>query len=97
MSSWHKENPWVWVVIQDPERNEQILGRHDQALDVSFIPFFQDKERAQSGLQGLVRDQTLKHEVQAIRYRNLAEHAAQNGFRLFLLDNEGRILEKLDP
>lgn len=97
MSRWTEEDPWVWVVVQDPERNEQFLGQHDQEWDVSFIPFFREKEEAQAGLSGLARDEELKHEIQAIRYRNLAEHAGRNGFRLFLLDGRGTILEKLEP
>lgn len=97
MSRWTEEDPWVWVIIQDPERNEQFLGQNDEELDVSFIPFFQEKEEALSGLHGLAHDNGLKYEPQAIRYRTLAEHAARNGFQLFFLNGQGRILEKLIP
>ncbi len=97
MNHRQNQNLWVWVIIQDPEKNEQILGQHDQALDVSFIPFFEDKEEAQSALSGLARDPGLEHEVQAMRYRDLAGHAARNGFQLFFLNAEGRVLEKLVP
>jgi hypothetical protein len=97
MNRWSEEDPWVWVVVQDPGRNEQFLGQHDQERDVSFIPFFREREEAQAALFGLARDATLEHEPQAIRYRNLAEHAGRNGFRLFLLDGRGAILEKLEP
>lgn len=97
MNRWTEENPWVWVLIQDPERNEQFLGQHDEELDVSFIPFFREKEEALSGLQVLSHEKDLKYEAQAIRYRTLAENAAQNGFQLFMLDGKGLILEKLAP
>jgi hypothetical protein len=97
MSRWAEEDPWVWVVVQDPERNEQFLGQHDRERDVSFIPFFREKEEARAALYGLARDESLEYEVQAIRYRNLAEHAARNGFRLFLLDGRGVVLEQLEP
>jgi len=97
MSRWTEEDPWIWVVVQGPEQNEQFLGQHDRERDVSFIPFFREKEEGQAALSGLARDEELKHEVQAIRYRNLAEHAGRNGFRLFLLDGRGTILEKLEP
>jgi hypothetical protein len=97
MTRWTEEDPWIWVFVQDPGRNEQFLGQHDQERDISFIPFFREKEEAQAALPGLARDENLEHEAQAIRYRNLAEHAGRNGFRLFLLDGRGTILEKLEP
>ncbi len=97
MNRFAEENPWVWVLIQDPERNEQFLGQHDEELNVSFIPFFLKKEEALSGLHVLSHEKDLKYEAQAIRYRTLAENAAQNGFQLFMLDGQGLILEKLVP
>jgi len=40
------ENSWVWVVIQDPGGNEQLLGQHDEENDISFIPTFLEKDEA---------------------------------------------------
>jgi hypothetical protein len=97
MSKWTDENPWVWVLVQEPGPNERFLGRHDEETGISFIPFFQEKEGAVSGLEGLVRDKQLEYEAQAIRYRELAEDAFRNGFHLFYLDGAGRVLEKIAP
>jgi hypothetical protein len=36
-----------------------------------------------------------KYEVQAIIYEDLAHHAAENGFLVFVLDDEGKVLERL--
>jgi len=36
-----------------------------------------------------------KYEVQAIIYEDLARHAAENGFLVFVLDEEGQVLERL--
>jgi hypothetical protein len=97
MTHWTDDNPWIWVLVQDPEGNEQFLGQYDEEKGISFIPLFQDKEAAQEALPGLARDKSLKYQAQAIRYRHLASHAAENGFQLFLLDRSGRILETIAP
>jgi hypothetical protein len=90
-------NPWVWVIVLDPGGNEQFLGQHDEEKDESFIPTFLEKEDAVQGAEHLVREAGQSHEVQAIRYEELAQHAAGNGFMLFILDKTGRILEKIEP
>jgi len=91
------ENLWVWVVVQDPEGNEQFLGQHDEKGGVSFIPVFGEKEDAQAALHGLARDEGLKYQPQAILYKELVNHAAASGFQLFVLNGQGQILEKIDP
>lgn len=97
MSHWTDDNPWIWVLVQDPEGNEQFLGQQDEEKNVSFIPLFQDKEVAREALFGLARDKNLHYQPQAIRYRLLASHAAEHGFQLFLLDRNGRVLETITP
>lgn len=90
-------NPWVWVVIMDPGKNEQFVGQQDQRTGVAYLPVFLEKEEAEKGLEGLAREEGRLYEVQAIRYRDLAENAGANGFMVFLLSGEGRILEKIEP
>ena len=51
-----KDDQWVWVLIQDPGNNEQIIGQHDAAGDISFIPAFLDKETALKCHHLLVRE-----------------------------------------
>lgn len=97
MQIQNKEDLWVWVIVQDPERDERFLGQHDEEQGVSFIPVFLEKEQAQNALPHLARDRSLKYQPQAIFYADLASHAAGNGFQLYLLDEEGRILEKIIP
>ena len=91
-----QEDTWVWIVVQDPGGNEQFLGQHDDEQDISFIPTFLDKEEAVEGAEQLVQEGGQSYEVQAIRYQELARHAADHGFMLFLLDKAGRVLEKID-
>jgi hypothetical protein len=87
----------VWVVVQDPEGGEQLLGQYDDALDMTFIPFYLEKEEALEGMTVLARDQARKYEPQAMLYSHLAEHASQNGMKLHLMDRSGRVLEILTP
>ena len=97
MSGLIQGNPWIWVVVQDPGGDEQFLGQHDEEKQVSFIPCFLEKEQAQQCLHLMARDRSLKYEVQAIEYEEIGRHAEKNGFLLFLLNQNGEILEKISP
>ncbi|MBW1783761.1 MAG: hypothetical protein JRL30_23860 [Deltaproteobacteria bacterium] len=97
MSKKIKEDQWVWVVVQDPGGNEQFLGQRDETTHISFIPTWLEKEAAVECLDLLAREQGVKYEVQAIEYKNLAPKAAEAGFKLFVLDASGKILEQIEP
>ena len=90
-------NPWVWVVVMDPGENEQFVGQQDQSSRVSFLPAFLEKDEALKGLDGLTREEAHTYEVQAIRYEELAKNAVAHGFVIFVLNGDGRILEKRAP
>jgi len=92
-----QNDQWVWVVVQDPGGNEQFLGQRDEVKGISFIPVWLEKDAALEGLKLLARDQGLKYEVQAIQYETLAPKAAETGFRLFVLDASGKVLEQIAP
>ena len=94
MGTLIERDSWVWVIIQNPGKNEEFLGQHDHEKNISFIPTFLEKEAATEGLKRLARDETLKYEVQAIQYGHLADQATENGFVLFILNEEGQVLEK---
>jgi hypothetical protein len=97
MSELIQGNPWVWVVVQNPGRNEQFLGQHDKEKDISYIPTFLEKEEALECLKYLTRDETQTYEVQAIQYEQVARDAAEHGFVLFMLNRAGEVLEKIKP
>jgi hypothetical protein len=97
MSELIQGNPWVWVVVQNPGKNEQFLGQYDREKDISYIPTFLEKEDASQCLKYLKRDETQTYEVQAIQYEQLARDAAGHGFVLFILNRAGEVLEKLEP
>jgi hypothetical protein len=88
---------WVWVVVQDPGGKEQFLGQHDKLENISYIPVFRSKEEAQQCFMNMARQKNFKYEVQAIIFEELAKDAAANGFMIFLLNENGEILERTKP
>lgn len=92
-----KENTWVYAIVQDPGGNEHFLGQHDEKNNVSFIPFFLDKEEAELCLSGLVRKPGHKYEIQAILFEELKLFCAKGNTLLFLLNGSGEILDKIRP
>ncbi|MBL0713738.1 MAG: hypothetical protein JJV98_08545 [Desulfosarcina sp.] len=92
-----EENQMVWVVVQTADGIETFVGQHHQDLDITFIPFFREKEDARTGQILMRKEKGCKYEVQAVHCKELAQDAARNGFLLFLLDEDGHILEKIDP
>ena len=97
MSKLVKDDDWVWVVVQDPEGNEQFLGQYDEDKKESFIPVFLEKEEAQKGLGYLSCERGHKYEIQAIVFDDLRKRIQQHGFLLFILDGSGALLEKIEP
>jgi hypothetical protein len=97
MKNAKETDQWVWVVVQDPGGREQFLGQHDKLENVSYIPVFRSKEEAQQCFLNMVRRKNCKYEVQAIVFEDLAKDAAANGFMIFLLQENGEVLEKIHP
>jgi len=95
MSELIKEEQWVWVVVQDPGENEQLLGQHDDEKNESFIPTFLEKNEALQCLNLLVQEKGHKYEVQAIQIEDLSRHAVEKGFMLFVLNGAGDLKETL--
>ena len=95
MSKLVKEEQWVWVVVQDPEGEEKFLGQRDEEKGVYFIPVFLEKNEANQGLRHLAKEKGRNFEVQAILYEELANHASDHGFMLFVMNGSGEVLEKI--
>ena len=88
---------WVYVVVQDPEKNEQILGQHDSEADIAYIPAFLDKETAIMGVGRMAKSKGPRYEIQALIFEDLVAHAAKGGFFIFVLDEDGKIMAKFTP
>ena len=96
MSVKIKDDQWVWVIVQDPEGNEQFLGQRDETKNISFIPTFLEKEAALRCMNHLALERGHKYEAQAILYEELTPKAAEAGFKLFVLDASGKVLDQID-
>lgn len=97
MSPAFREDQWVWVVVQEPEKNSQYLGQHDDEKDISFIPVFMEKDHALQCFNFLNKDKNLKYEVQAVLYDELSTDAKKNGFLVLILDGEGKVVKWIEP
>lgn len=86
---------WLYVAIQKIGNAEQIVGQTDTEHDVSYIPAFLNKETAQQAMFHLHLEKKGKYELQAIIYEDLAQHAIEDGFLIFVLDEEGNVVERL--
>lgn len=94
MTNTINNDDWVWVVVQDPGGNERYLGQEEKESGIAFIPMFKEKEDALMCMALMTRDKSVKYEPQAVIYSELKEQTVGNGFVLYLMDNEGRVLEK---
>lgn len=92
-----KDNTWVWAIVQDPDGNEQFLGQHDKHNNISFVPFFLEKEEAEQCISGLIKKPGHKYEIQAILFEELKVFCAKENVMLFLLNKAGEILDKIQP
>lgn len=97
MSDQIKPDTWVWVFVQDPEKNQEILGQRDEENDISFVPMFLSKEDALQCLNFLKRQPGRKCEAQAILYEELVRYTAENQFVIFLTDGGGLVKERIAP
>jgi hypothetical protein len=88
---------WLYVIVQAPETDAEIMGQHDAATDVRFIPAFKNKENAQQGLLQLSTTRGAKYEIQAMIVEDLKRHASEKGFLVFVLGADGRIEEQILP
>lgn len=97
MSPALREDQWVWVVVQEPGKNPQYLGQHDDEKDISYIPIFMEKDHALQCLNLFKKQKNLKYEVQAVFYGELSTDAQKNGFLILILDGEGKVVEWIEP
>ena len=86
---------WLYVAIVKDGTVDQVVGQTDTEHDISFIPAFLSKEDAQQAMFHLHLEKKKKYEVQAMIYEDLARHAAENGFLVFVLDEDGKVLDRL--
>ena len=92
-----EKDTWVWVVVMDPEASPQYLGQEEDGTNTAYIPTFRSKEDAQQGVVRLSIEKSRKIEIQAVMFDHLCEDAEAGGFHLFVIDEDGAIVEKISP
>jgi len=90
-----KDDTWIWVVIENPEKNEKIVGQEEEKSNIQFIPAYKSKEEALQCMNLLARNPGSLYEAQAILYEDLTRYATDNGFMIFMLDGFGKVTEKI--
>lgn len=88
-------NTWLYVAIQKNVPADKIVGQVDAEHNISFIPAFLDKDAAQQAMFHLKLEKLKKYEIQAIICEDLVRHATEGGFVVFVLDEDGKVLERL--
>jgi len=86
------DTTWIWVMVQDPGGNEQFVGHRDPSTDIAFIPAFLEKDDAMKCYHMIPKAEGAKYEFQAIEYGVLTRHASENGFSVFILNEDGKVL-----
>ncbi len=88
---------WFYIIVQNPGTPaEEFVGYTDEEAETTFMPAFKTKEIAQQCFLVMPKDlMKNKYEVQAIIKEDLIKQAQKHNYEIFLLDDRGRILEKL--
>ncbi len=97
MSKLVAQDDWVWIVVQYTPEGEQMVGQQLAGEEESFIPAFLKKEEAENNYKKLALTEGTHYEVQAMEYKELVRVTSASGFLIYILDEEGRILEKNRP
>lgn len=92
-----QDSRWVYVVVQDPDDDPQLLGQHDQQAAASFIPAFLDKGAARAWLPHMAKQAERRYEVEAMRFDAVKAYAFQHGFSVYILNEDGSLKEKAHP
>ncbi len=92
-----KKDTWYYIIVQNPDTPfSEILGYTDEETRATFIPAFQSKEIAQQCFMIMPKNiMKEKYEAQAIIFEDLMTHAESTGHEVFLMDDRGKILEKI--
>ncbi len=85
---------WVWIIVLNPGKNEEIFGQYIKDEDISYIPVFIRKSHALDCCEKFHIDKNTEHEIQAIQYKNLLPIARKNGFSIFIVKYNGEIVAK---
>jgi hypothetical protein len=90
-------NAWVWVIVLESPGGARYFGRQDPAAGLAYIPAFREKDDALACLPRFPAVSGERMEVQAVLFGELCRDAALNGFLIFMLGADGRVLDRITP
>jgi hypothetical protein len=91
-----KDMSWVYVITEKAGQEETLFGLADEE-GRPFIPIFREKEDGLSILPRLEQKPQAEYQVEAVRLVVVADAARQNQVDVYLLDDQGEILERMTP
>lgn len=97
MSIELNKETWVWLIVQNPEKEASFLGQHDTTNNIRFVPTFLDKDSALMCMNQLTKDESNDYEPQAIFYDELLRYIDAHNYIIYVLDKKGGILDKIAP
>ncbi len=94
MSDKVKKEDYLWIITETrPDQEETLVGMsHPQGE--AFIPATREKDQALI-LLGRLPAGRGDRQVEAIHRVRLLDQAAEQGFVVYLVDEQGRVLERL--
>lgn len=84
---------YYWVIVEYTKPEESILGM-EGADGRPFIPATRDRSHGEALLAQLPAGQ-VERSVEAMHRQQLLEHAAKQGYEVFLVDAAGKVIEAL--
>ena len=88
------QSQYVWVVTERGKDYEHFLGLEDEAGQ-RFVPVTAEKDQILMLLGRLPDNPDVIRTVEAMHRSQIGEAAQDDGFSLYLVDEKGRILERL--
>ena len=85
---------YVWVVVDITGAEENFVGLTNDAGE-QFIPVCASKDQAEALLAQIPAEGDRKRQAEAIHKDQLLKEAAENGFDVFLVDQNGTLLGRL--
>ncbi len=89
---------WYYVIVQDPDTSaEQFVGFAQEDTNEKFLPAFKTKQDAEACFMLMPKDIfNGRYDTHAIIEEDLLGAAAENGHKIYLLDEKGSLLKPLN-
>ena len=88
---------WYYLIVSDPETAyEEFIGFSNEETDEKFLPVFKTKQDAKECFALMPKDVFKgKYDVHAVIEDDILVTAKEKGHRIFLVDEEGKVLKQL--